>query len=569
MVLGAMVVTAGPALAEKPQRGAAVTSGERGAVPIVGEYWAVIVGIDRYRHVEKLDSAVRDAQAVREVLVQRYGFAPGRVTMLLNDQATREAIEDALFAVGKRAGPEDSLFIYYAGHGQTDPDTQRGFWVPVDGKAQSPGTLISNARIRDEIAAMKAKHIYLVADSCFAGTLFGQSRALPPLNEKVIARLYQDKSRWGLTSGANEPVADTGKGGHSVFAYFFLKLLRENEDPYLVPSRISEHLTTLVVNNSAQRPRSQPLQGAGDEGGQFVFRLASTTGGPLPSPAPPPASSGVSLDEFLAMKKRLEEIQRKEAQQKQAGTPPKAVEEIRPKPVEPRAKDVKPSVVPPEDVPQAIVEARLHGQESSPPVSLSAPQAGKFNPGNAQWQRFSLDDLEREWRRVKQYAERADTNPGWRLAALQQFKRTFPRNNPYLDEAESLIRVVEREKDAVGTHAPQMPESMRETSGVLAMRPVENLQTACNDGQAAACQELGWRYEVGGDDGQAAAAYRRGCTDREPLVCLSLGRLANNGRAPSDDFRRAADMLARACDGGDGSACTMAKNLEEERRKLK
>ncbi len=279
---------ASPVMAKDPQRGVSVMPSEAaGSVPIAGDYWALIIGIDQYRHdVPKLETAVRDAQAVRDVLIERYGFRPERITTLLNGQATREAIEDAFYALGQKARPTDSVFIYYAGHGQTDSEKVRGWWVPVDGKAKSPGTFISNARIRDEIAAMKAKHVYLVADSCFSGTLFGKARDLPPIDDKFYSTLYANKSRWGLTSGMNEPVADAGKEGHSIFAYFFLKYLKDNREPYLAPSDIYKAIARVISNNAEQQPVSQPLKNAGDEDGQFVFRLASASGGPLPSAKP-------------------------------------------------------------------------------------------------------------------------------------------------------------------------------------------------------------------------------------------------------------------------------------------
>lgn len=275
-----------------------------GSIPMGGDYWALIVGIDNYKYVPPLETATRDATAVRDVLVERYGFRTDHVTVLLNEQATREGIEEALYRLGKQAGPTDSVFIYYAGHGQVDLESQRGFWVPVEGKAQSPSTFISNALIRDEIAAMKAKHVYLVADSCFSGTLFAKSRSLPPLNDKFFQRLYANKSRWGLTSGQNEPVADQGKNGHSMFAYFFVKLLKENDDPYLVPSHIYDQIAPLVGRNAEQQPRSEPLQGAGDEGGQFVFRLARAGSG---------TSSSAAMDRtdsLAAERQQLEEERR-------------------------------------------------------------------------------------------------------------------------------------------------------------------------------------------------------------------------------------------------------------------
>ena len=246
--------------------------GQPGNVSITGEYWAVLIGIDEYAHAPDLESAVRDVRAVRAVLETRYGFHPSRIKQLLNAQATRKNIENTLYALSREAGPEDSVFIYYAGHGQYDQARDHGWWVPTDGEPRQAGTLITNANILRYVKGMQARHVYLVADSCFSGSLFG-TRALPPITDRWYAELYKDRSRWGLTSGATEPVADRGLGGHSPFAYFLLKLLRENEQPYLVPSTIHESLAPLVANNTNQVPRSEPLTQTGDEGGQFVFRL--------------------------------------------------------------------------------------------------------------------------------------------------------------------------------------------------------------------------------------------------------------------------------------------------------
>lgn len=311
---GALLL-AGPVLAEKEQRGVTIIPKVApGSLAITGEYWALIVGIDKYKNAPKLDAAVKDAVGVRDVLLQRYGFRRDRVIELLNEQATRTNIEDALFNLGRKAGPEDSVFIYYAGHGQYDEEGRLGWWVPVEAQPKQPGTFITNASIRDYIEGMKAKHVYLVADSCFSGTLFGKARAMPPLDDQFFSRLYAKKSRWGLTSGGTEPVADQGKGGHSIFAYHFIALLTENRDPYLVPSHIFDQLAPVVANNADQMPRSEPLKGAGDEGGQFVFRLAAVPKGQAAAvkPAAPPvaAAEQATADEVAQLRKELEDIKR-------------------------------------------------------------------------------------------------------------------------------------------------------------------------------------------------------------------------------------------------------------------
>lgn len=180
MTLVLTVTTAG---AEKPQRGVTVAPAAAGSVPIAGEYWTLIIGIDQYQHAPKLETAVQDTRGVREVLTARYGFKNERIIELLNAQATRANIEEALYNLGRQAGKDDSVFIYYAGHGQYDEDGKIGWWVPVEAQPKNPGTFITNASIRDYISGMKAKHVYLIADSCFSGTLFG-TRALPPINDQ-------------------------------------------------------------------------------------------------------------------------------------------------------------------------------------------------------------------------------------------------------------------------------------------------------------------------------------------------------------------------------------------------
>lgn len=286
-----------PALAEskKQERDIKSIVVAPGSVPISGKYWALIIGIDKYKEAPSLETAVNDARTVRDVLTERYGFKRQHVIELFDQQATGSNIQDALFRLTQDAGPEDSIFIYYAGHGQYDKDGRLGWWVPVEGRPQSPGTFITNASIRDYIESMKAKHVYLVADSCFSGTMFGKARSMPPINDKFYRQLYANKSRWGLTSGGKEPVADSGNSGHSIFAYHFIKLLKENSDPYLVPSRIFDQIAPVIANNAAQTPRSEPLQNTGDEGGQFVFQLASgvvakgsdsSASGPKPELAP-------------------------------------------------------------------------------------------------------------------------------------------------------------------------------------------------------------------------------------------------------------------------------------------
>src|SRR6266568_4286591 len=56
----------------------------------VGPYYALVIGINNYQHINKLATAVHDATEVAEVLQKNYGFAPP--TVLLDANATRAQI---------------------------------------------------------------------------------------------------------------------------------------------------------------------------------------------------------------------------------------------------------------------------------------------------------------------------------------------------------------------------------------------------------------------------------------------------------------------------------------------
>src|SRR3972149_11070302 len=56
--------------------------------PEWGNYYALIIGINVYREWTPLQTAVNDARALRDILLQQYGFAGDGVLLRMGDQAT-------------------------------------------------------------------------------------------------------------------------------------------------------------------------------------------------------------------------------------------------------------------------------------------------------------------------------------------------------------------------------------------------------------------------------------------------------------------------------------------------
>ena len=144
----------------------------------LGAYRALIIGINDYEDpkIPDLETAANDANAMAILLKERYGF---KVDLLLNHQATRRAIYKALRNLASTAKSNDSVLIYYAGHGDLDRTYNDGWWIPADAKGGDPVTYLDNVIVQKSMRSMKARHALLISDSCYSGTLFGQIRAVP------------------------------------------------------------------------------------------------------------------------------------------------------------------------------------------------------------------------------------------------------------------------------------------------------------------------------------------------------------------------------------------------------
>ena len=234
-----------------------------------GRYFALVIGNDDYRSLPKLETAVADAKAVASVLERGYGFETSVLT-----NATRDGILDALDGLRRRLTKNDNLLIYYAGHSWLDRGAGRGYWQPVDADEDRRANWLSNADITDTLQAVRARHVMVVADSCYSGTLTRSGKrgvSVTPRPPGYAARLTRLRSRTVLSSGALEPVADSGGGGHSVFAKAILNVLRGNA-ALIDGTQLFAKVRQQVRLNAEQTPQYQNIRMAGHEvGGDFLF----------------------------------------------------------------------------------------------------------------------------------------------------------------------------------------------------------------------------------------------------------------------------------------------------------
>ncbi|MFZ6646608.1 polysaccharide deacetylase family protein [Undibacterium sp. TJN25] len=244
--------------------------------------WAVVIGINDYAKWPKLQYAVQDAKAIRDTLVNRFGFASDKVLTLTNGEATRNNIM-ALFhdkLAHSQLQKDDRVFVFFAGHGATrqlSSGRNLGYIIPVDSDPeQLTFDAIPMTDLQNIAESLNAKHILFVMDACYSGlglTRGGGSANFLRENAKRMGRQM-------LTAGgADQMVADGGPNGHSIFTWTLLQALSGkadlNGDGMITATELAAYIAPAVSSVSQQTPAFGSLPGS--EGGEFVFELPTET----------------------------------------------------------------------------------------------------------------------------------------------------------------------------------------------------------------------------------------------------------------------------------------------------
>ena len=242
--------------------------------------WAVIIGINQYPKWPSLQYAVNDARAVRDRLLQ-LGFPRRNVIFLADSQATKDSIESILGdELRRKVGSNDRVFIYFAGHGQTEDlpgGRQEGYIVPVDGdNASLFSSCISMSDVRKFSERIAAKHIFFAIDACYSGLALMRAGEPDTRDRQYLQKVARLPARQLVTAGsAGEQVIE--HGGHGAFTKNLLLALDGNADKYppfgvLTGSELGQYLqpTVSVETDNAQTPQFGRLAGGQ---GEFIFVL--------------------------------------------------------------------------------------------------------------------------------------------------------------------------------------------------------------------------------------------------------------------------------------------------------
>lgn len=255
----------------------------RRAAPVSAEFrgrkFALIVGVSKYRNnnagIPNLAYAEADARAVRDFLSRPEGggFAPVDVTYLDDERATTGAVRAALAQVLSKAGTNDLVFIYLAGHGDADPNAKQNlYFILHDTKVfDMPSTALPMTELQEVLDhQVRAQRVVVFVDTCHSAGLGGErpsgTRALENnLINLYASRLFTETGRAVITSSDVNEKSEEGArwgGGHGAFTWALLEGLRgaadADADRIVTAGELFGYVSARVsyMTDSRQNPRA-------------------------------------------------------------------------------------------------------------------------------------------------------------------------------------------------------------------------------------------------------------------------------------------------------------------------
>ena len=335
-----VLLTLFPASSNTTTRGINITSKQGQSFYLYKDYHALVVGISNYEKWPDLPNAVKDAREVATKLEQ-LGF---EVKLVLNPSSRemKNTLTEVVYGMGNLKNR--ALLFYFAGHGETlqlADGTELGYIIPSDCplKMKDPMGFDNKAVSMKEMEILalkvKCKHLLMVFDSCFSGSIFNLVRAAPlDISEKSALPVRQ----FITAGGSGEQVPD-----QSVFKVVFLNGIAGdadlNGDGYVTGSELGMHLQEKVVNYSrgGQHPQYGKINNPKLDRGDFIFVPSEAHGKEVAE-----ETDSTEAAEKMALEKELErlraemektsrtvrELQAKEAQEERLAYAPKTTQSV-------------------------------------------------------------------------------------------------------------------------------------------------------------------------------------------------------------------------------------------------
>ena len=201
--------------------------------------WVLAVGINSYRDATMdLAYARPDAEAIADFFTKNEApdtlFSSAKVTKLVDEAATGEAIQAAIAQIGAQSRPQDVVFLYLAGHGETAPlkegdEAETFFFLPTDARQMAMKERVrqfglSKPVIQALIGKIQARKIVLVYDACKSGAaITGATRGAAEEAQALMLLARAQGIHILTASNAQQYAGEVKALGHGILTYALLE----------------------------------------------------------------------------------------------------------------------------------------------------------------------------------------------------------------------------------------------------------------------------------------------------------------------------------------------------------
>ena len=179
------------------------------------EYYAVVIGVEKYEFLNFTAHYIdEDAIRMYNKLIGN-NWEEDHVRLLLNENATKNGIKDAIDWLDSMEDEDDIVLFYFSGHGWEIPSEERengyAHIVPYDALDwhYSEG-VITDKELDSWLDELESNHVVVILDSCYSGRMFS----------------ICEKDRVVLTAGGRFllcPVSESDELKSGIFTYFLLE----------------------------------------------------------------------------------------------------------------------------------------------------------------------------------------------------------------------------------------------------------------------------------------------------------------------------------------------------------
>jgi hypothetical protein len=235
---------------------------------------AIIIGIEKYKKLNKADFANEDARTFYEYAIRSFGIKPDNIKLLVDEGADDVDIYRAIqnwLPLKVKKGKTD-VFVFFSGHGLPSQDGKSLFLLPwgVD-KDFIEKTAINQQEFISSLKLVQPKSVTMFLDSCYSGQARGGDALLA--NARPIALKAEETSYPSnftvITASAPDQISSSSPDlKHGIFSYYLMKGMEGdadlNKDGKTTVAEMQEYLTDMVGRQAMGMNRKQQPQLHGD-----------------------------------------------------------------------------------------------------------------------------------------------------------------------------------------------------------------------------------------------------------------------------------------------------------------